>query len=48
MWSANYDEAALAANQVPTFAMVYEADLYVDPQHSLSTVGRVGMTHGEC
>lgn len=41
-WTPLYDETALAANSVPTFAMVYESDLYVDTQHSLSTSARVG------
>ena len=41
-WTPLYDEAALAANSVPTFAMVYESDLYVDTHHSLGTSARVG------
>lgn len=41
-WKPLYDEAALAANTVPTFAMIYESDLYVDTQHSLSTAAKVG------
>lgn len=41
-WKPLYDERVLAANKVPTFAMVYETDLYVDTPHSLATAARTG------
>ncbi|MET7617661.1 alpha/beta fold hydrolase [Streptomyces sp. NPDC005408] len=36
-WTALYDPARLAANEVPVAAAVYHDDMYVDTEHSLRT-----------
>lgn len=41
-WSDLYDLEKLAANKVPTAAIVYHDDMYVDAGLSLDTAGRVG------
>ena len=40
-----YDEARLAANEVPLQAAVYFDDLYVDSGLQLDTLSRVGNSH---
>ena len=44
-WDRIYDEAALAANEVPLQAAVYFDDLYVDSGLQLDTLSRVGNSH---
>ena len=41
-WPALYDPDALAHNEVPCAAVVYEDDMYVERTWSLETAGRVG------
>ncbi|WP_267241844.1 alpha/beta fold hydrolase [Streptomyces sp. PR69] len=36
-WSALYDQGRLSANEVPTAAVVYHDDLYVETAHSMRT-----------
>ncbi|NEA54252.1 alpha/beta hydrolase [Streptomyces sp. SID13666] len=43
-WTPLYDKALLAANQVPTCAVVYQDDLYVDAGDSLRTAAAIGST----
>ncbi len=43
-WSVLYDEAALAANEVPVAAVQYYDDPYVDLDLALDTAARVGNT----
>ena len=40
-WPALYDEQALAANKVPTVAVIYANDMYVERQFSEAVVARV-------
>ncbi len=41
-YSALYDAARLAANEVPVAAVIYHDDMYVDAELSLATAGAVG------
>ena len=40
-WPALYDEQALAANKVPTVAVIYANDMYVERKYSEAVVARV-------
>ena len=43
-WPTLYDPAALARNEVPTFAAVYHDDMYVPTVHSLATARAVPLS----